>query len=150
MPGPEIPAPRPTNKTKSGNRALRMPHPYAPCILVVDDEPPIRSLFTAILQDAGFFVSEATTGRQALHLLEERYFELVILDLSMPDIDGFDLLKIVRQELPHVKVLVISGYMQGPMLEAAKLFGAVGTLSKPSAPKTLLLKVCDILQSPGV
>ena len=99
----------------------RTPEPYAPCLLVADDDAQIRTLFRRVLQEAGYLVTEARNGREALLALSDRFFELMILDLSMPDTDGFEVLKLARTELPKLKILVISGFMRGPLLEAATL-----------------------------
>jgi DNA-binding NarL/FixJ family response regulator len=56
----------------------------------------------------------------------------------MPDVDGFDVLKIVRSEFSHLQVLVISGYLHGALLEAAECLGARLTLDKASAPRLLV------------
>jgi DNA-binding NarL/FixJ family response regulator len=92
-------------------------------------------------------VVEASSGKQALAAIREALFELVILDLEMPDVDGFEFLKVARADLPDLKILVVSGYLTGPMLEAAKLCGAAATLEKQSAPHSLLITVCEVLRS---
>jgi CheY-like chemotaxis protein len=80
----------------------------------------------------------AGSGRATLEELRAGWFDLLILDLDMPDLDGFDVLRIVRHEMPHVRVLVVSGYMQGKLLEAAHCLGADRTLDKIKAPRLLL------------
>ena len=122
------------------------PQPYVPCLLIVDDDPETRKLFRRILEEVGYFVAVAENGRQAHAALRDHFFELMILDLAMPDIDGFELLKLAHAELPSLKILVVSGYMKGPMLKAAELFGAVAALDKATAPQSLLLAVCDSLR----
>jgi CheY-like chemotaxis protein len=114
-------------------------------ILIADDEPQIRKLFARKLRNAGYSVSEAKTGAEALILLRGIRFRLLLLDLDMPDTDGFEVLKTVRSEFPHVPVLVISGYMQGALLKAAECFGAVWTLEKAAAPQLLVPTVRKLL-----
>ena len=65
-------------------------------------------------------------------------FDVLVLDLDMPDLNGFEMLKKVRSELPHVRVLVVSEYLRGALLEAARLFGATSTLDKAKASKALI------------
>lgn len=60
------------------------------------------------------------------------------VDLKMPDIDGFEVLKIVRSEFPHFEVLVISGYLEGALLKAAECLGASLSLDKANAPRLLV------------
>jgi CheY-like chemotaxis protein len=73
------------------------------------------------------------------------HFDVMILDLNMPEMDGFEVLKFARSELPDLKVIVVSGFMQGTMLKAAKLFGAVATLDKPIEVGLLLTTIRSIL-----
>ena len=107
-------------------------------VLIADDDPQVRKLFARKLRSAGYSVSEAKTGAEAVILLRGMRFRLLVLDLDMPDTDGFGVLKTVRSEFPYVQVLVVSGYMQGVLLRAAECFGAVGTLEKPAAAQDLL------------
>jgi len=109
-------------------------------ILVADDDPLVRKLFAKKLRSAGYSVSEAKSGPEALSLLRRMHFRLLVLDLDMPDdgTDGFEILKFVRTELPHLQVLVISGYLRGALLEAAECLGARLSLYKDSAPRLLL------------
>jgi len=107
-------------------------------ILVADDDFQVRRLFATKLKEAGYSVSETSSGRQALDILRSKRFQALVLDLDMPDTDGFDVLKAVRSEMPHLRVLVVSGYMQGQLLRAAEWFGAQGAIDKLSAPDTLI------------
>ena len=63
----------------------------------------------------------------------------------MPDTDGFEILQMVRTQMPDLKVLVISGFMQGTLLRAAELVGANATLDKPSSPEKLAEAVEKLL-----
>ena len=118
-------------------------------ILVVDDDTQVRTLCRLTLEESGYLVSEATNGKNALAAIEETEFDLIVLDLSMPDTDGFEFLKGVRAKSPKPKILVISGFLGGTMLAAAKLFGAAATLAKPFSPDSLLLVVSEVLAKKG-
>jgi CheY-like chemotaxis protein len=107
-------------------------------ILVADHEQRTRDIFIRKLAAAGYTAVAADSGRAALQQLRTARFDLFILNLDMPDLEGFDLLKIVRKEMPHVRVLVISGYMQGQLLEAANWFGVASTLKKTKAVRLLV------------
>lgn len=114
-------------------------------VLVVDDDPQVRTLCRTTLEESGYFVKEAANGKEALTATEETAFDLVALDLSMPDMDGFEFLKVVRVRVPKPKVIAMSGFMGGTMLPTAKLFGAFATLNKPFSPDSLLSAVREAL-----
>lgn len=64
----------------------------------------------------------------------------------MPEPDGFDILKTERSQFPDLKILVISGYLTGVLLDAATFVGAIGTIEKPFAPDALVAKVREALE----
>ena len=123
----------------------KIPVPYAPSILLVDDDEETRRGFRQPLQDLGYFVVEAATGREAENAVHERFFDVMILDLSMPDEDGIELIRLIRTELPHLKVLAVSGFMHGSFLHIAKKLGAASGLQKPVSEDTLVGEVCNLL-----
>jgi CheY-like chemotaxis protein len=114
-------------------------------ILVADDEPAVRELFASTLREAGFDVTAAGSGKETLKLLKKLKFRLLILDLNMPDIDGFDVLKEVRQTHPGVPVIVISGYLDGALLDAAQCLGATAAIAKATATRQLVATVKKLL-----
>ena len=114
-------------------------------ILVADDDSQVRSLFVKKLAAAGYETRSAKSGDATLAALRASRFDLLVLDLNMPGTDGFEVLKAVRAEQPHVRVLVISGYMKGALLAAAEWFGAAGTLDKLLAPEHLVDNVKRLL-----
>jgi CheY-like chemotaxis protein len=111
-------------------------------ILLVDDKRLVLDFLVAALEQAGYSVTSTTSGKQALRLLDQQRFDLLIADLNMPEMDGFDLLKKTHASL---KVLVISGWMDGVLLPAAKALGAVDALKKPISAAALVQKVAEIL-----
>lgn len=123
----------------------KTPAPYVPSILIAEDDPETRRMFRRTLEEVGYFVSEATNGREAWKAVVERYFDLLILDLSMPEQDGIELIRSIRAELPHVKILAVSGFLQGAFLHAAKSLGAMSALHKPVKEEVLLPEVCKVL-----
>lgn len=109
-------------------------------ILLADDDPHVRRLFAGQLRSAGYRVIEAQSGLEALSLLRGLPFQLLVLDLDLklPDIDGFEVLKIVRSEFPRLQILALSSYLQGALLKAAECFGARLALDKTLAPRLLV------------
>jgi DNA-binding response OmpR family regulator len=98
-------------------------------VLVVDDEPSIRTILATVLTRAGLDVDVAAGGREALELLREQRYSVILLDLMMPVVDGFDVLselKHVDGETPPV-VLVITGADRRSIerLDARRIHGVV-------------------------
>jgi two-component system cell cycle response regulator CpdR len=114
-------------------------------ILLVDDDRYVVRYLKKALEQAGYDVSATTSGKQALELMDEQKPDLLILDLNMPEPDGFDLLRMEHAKFPYLRIIVISGYLEGALLEAAKIFGAVATLQKPVSPADLVNKVREVL-----
>jgi CheY-like chemotaxis protein len=117
-------------------------------ILVVDDNPDHLKGFRVILESGGYSVVECKSGKEALTALGEKKFDLMTLDLSMPDVDGFEVLRVVRSKYPELKVVVVSGFLQGSMNKAAKALGAVVTLDKDVAADSLLTVVDGLVKNP--
>lgn len=119
---------------------------YAPRILVVDDEPGVQLLLEQVLSDVGYYVTLAANGRMALAQVRSRDFDVAILDLSLPDQDGMELLRQIRSEFSNMPILAVSGFMVGDMPQIAMAAGATDTLQKPASPEALLLKVYGLIQ----
>jgi CheY-like chemotaxis protein len=114
-------------------------------ILLVDDDRHVVSYLKMALEESGYNVTATTSGKEAMAVIPRSMPDLLLLDLNMPKPDGFDLLKAARSRYPRLKILVISGYLHGDLLEAAKMFGADGTLEKPVAADALARKVREVL-----
>ena len=110
-------------------------------ILVVDDEPPIRKLLRTGLTTQGYEIVEAATGRLALEEMAREEPDLVILDLGLPDISGFDLLRTLKERHETVPVVVLSsrGDERGKV-EALDL-GADDYVTKPFGMNELLARL---------
>ena len=117
-------------------------------ILVVDDNSDHRKGFRILLESGGYTVVECNSGKEALTALDKTTFDLMTLDLSMPDVDGFEVLRLVRSKHPDLKIVVISGFLQASMNQAAKMLGAAVTLDKNVAADLLLTVVHGLLKNP--
>ena len=104
-------------------------------ILVADDEPGIRDLLEHWLTTHGHNVQTADGGQQAMRLLLQGSFDLVVTDVVMPDGDGFELIPAIRKIRPDARILAISGggrYIPGgDCLSLARGLGAHATIIKP-------------------
>lgn len=100
-------------------------------ILVVDDESMMRTLLEKILSRDGYSVTTANTGREALTLLTQSTVNLVICDVKMPDMNGFEVLKAIKQEFPAVGVIMMTAYGDTFTVKDALLLGADEYVTKP-------------------
>jgi len=116
-----------------------------PNIVIVDDDPQVLRFLSTTLERNGYAVTATTSGTKSLALIKQHPPDLLILDLNMPEPDGFDILRIERSQFPYLRILVISGYLEGRLLEASKFVGAIATLEKPITPEALASKVREIL-----
>jgi CheY-like chemotaxis protein len=97
------------------------------------------------LESRGYAVTATTSGKWAVAIIQERLPDLLILDLNMPEPDGFEVLKTERSKFPYLRILAVSGYHHGALLEAAEILGAVATLEKPVTAEVLAGKVREVL-----
>jgi two-component system cell cycle response regulator CpdR len=114
-------------------------------ILIVDDDDHDVALFRRILERAGHSVTDCNSGKLAMQAIHKRAFDLVILDLSIFDMDGFEVLRAVRKEMLQLRILVVSGFLQGRLLDAARVLGATAVLDKAVAVDLLLASVDKLL-----
>jgi DNA-binding NtrC family response regulator len=100
-------------------------------VLVVDDEEVMRKLMTKILEKAGYAVHTAAGGTEAKQLLLEHQFDMVLSDVKMPDMSGFDLLKQIKAKYPGIAVIMMTAYADSYTIKDALLFGADEYITKP-------------------
>jgi DNA-binding NtrC family response regulator len=114
-------------------------------ILVVDDEKNILLTVKHALAEQGYLVQTAATGEEALKQLAECNFDLLLLDLRLPGIDGLEVLRQAALKRPDIRVVIISAYgTVANVVEAMKL-GAVDFLEKPFTPEELRSLVGQVL-----
>ena len=111
----------------------------AQSILIVDDEEIIRDLLAEVLED--YTVSLAADGREAIDILKERKFDLVITDLRMPNVPGEEVVRYARETYPDIGVIVISAYSSLHTVSQSITNGACAFLSKPFSIKELMQTV---------
>jgi DNA-binding NtrC family response regulator len=107
-------------------------------ILVVDDEEVVRLCLVRTLSGERCNVQVVTNGQEALRMMEQHPFDVVLLDIRMPGLDGMTVLKTIKQKWPDSEVIIITGY---PEVEAAKkavTLGAYDYLAKPVGPDEVI------------
>ncbi|HWO56840.1 MAG TPA: response regulator [bacterium] len=123
-------------------------HESAPAryaILIVDDEPTLREILAQILD--GYQTTTVADGREAVRLLQNAHFELVITDLMMPNVDGFSVLTSAKQADPSTDVLVLTGYPSVENERKCRALGCTAVLAKPFAVTTIRAKVEECRKS---
>jgi len=121
-------------------------------VLVVDDDPSIRALIRLYLEGAGYAVIEAADGRRAMQALAGQAVDLVVLDIFMPEMDGLEVLQVLRNQCQSCKVMAISGgsaKIGMDLLGHATIFGADAVLEKPFGAATLLEKAAGLIGPAG-
>jgi len=107
-------------------------------ILIIDDEEVVRLSYMRILAASNCHVKAAWTWDQVAQAMHEERFDVVLLDLRMPEMDGLNVLKEIKQKSPDSEVIIITGY---PTLETAKqavALGAYDYLTKPVGPDQVI------------
>jgi DNA-binding NtrC family response regulator len=115
-------------------------------ILVVDDEAEIREGLELLLSTEGYAVEAAETGSQGLSAIEEKPYDLLLLDVSLPDRNGIDILKEIRQRDPFLSVILITAYGSIDMARAAFKSGAQDYITKPWSNDELLAQVAQAVE----
>jgi len=116
-------------------------------ILVVDDDKSILRTFTRILQKNGYEIDSAETGKEAIEKADTKHFDLALVDIRLPDMDGTDLLTKIKKPLQHTIKIMITGF---PSLESgvkALDEGADAYLVKPVKPEELLMLIEEKLKN---
>lgn len=109
-------------------------------ILLVDDEESIRNLLDAYLKKEGFNILHSSNGKEAIEIMERESVNLVVLDVMMPVLDGFETLKIIRNRW-NIPVIMLSAKEEEEDKLLALGFGADNYETKPFSPKVLVAKI---------
>jgi DNA-binding response OmpR family regulator len=114
-------------------------------ILVVDDEPMVREVVVAYLEREGFHVDEAGTGRAALKCIEESPPDLIVLDVMLPEVDGFSVLTELRRTR-DIPVILLTARTEEPDRVLGLELGADDYVVKPFSPRELVARVRSVLR----
>lgn len=123
-------------------------------ILIVDDDSAVQMTIRLLLERAGHSIVVAGDGRKGLATFETGDFDLLLLDIFMPGMDGLETMRLVHQQQPLIPIIVISGrpIVLGPAagpdyLTMATKLGAICSLQKPFKPEALLAAVANSLEA---
>jgi len=120
-----------------------MPSPSK--ILVVDDEERIRKSLSGLLQDNGYEVITAGSGPECLQIMSSQDFDLVILDIVMPEMSGIQVLQWIKEKYKDIEVIIITGYADKEKAVAAFRLGAYDFIEKPFDSREILNTITHCL-----
>jgi len=121
----------------------------APIVLIVDDDPRIREFVRVNLEMEGFAVREAGSADEGLAALEAEPPDLILLDVTMPRVDGWEMLQRVRERhgVDSIQVIMFSGQVDDSATDQAEAGGAQAFVGKPFNPQELVTRAKDLLGS---
>ena len=100
-------------------------------LLIVDDESGIIEEVKAFFEEEGYEVATADTGKEGIEALARHKPDLMLLDMKLPDISGIQVLKFCKENSPHTKIIVNTGYVDQNIIDEAERLGRDSFLQKP-------------------
>jgi len=125
--------------------------PVAVRVLIADDDPMITNVMQRLLQRQGIASKAVSNGREALQYLQANQVEVVITDILMPEMDGYELIPKLRKTAPNIRILAMTGnapQFAFDMHHMAKMLGADRVIGKPFELPDLLKVVNELLAAP--
>ena len=119
------------------------------CILLVDDEANIRTVFSDVLKRAGYRVKAVEDGHEAIKEVEQNTYNLALVDLRMPGLDGIQVLEKIKSIRPQTRVIIYTGFGSLEDETEAMSKGAADYLTKPFSPEELKLAIKKALEQKG-
>ncbi len=110
-------------------------------ILLVDDEEEFLEIMSERLAARGMDVSTANFADEAFQLIEAQNFDAVIMDFQMPEMDGMEALKAIKEKKPRLQIILLTGYATAEKTDEAKKMGASDLLEKPADIDVLVRKI---------
>jgi CheY-like chemotaxis protein len=117
---------------------------YPPRVLVIEDDPNIREVVSALLASFGYDCQTVADGRSGLVCVREGGWDLVLTDLAMPDIHGWEVVDAIRQQAPTLSILLMTGLSDPAVLQRARDC-RVRVLAKPFYVRTLKAALIEAL-----
>src|SRR3990172_3612180 len=115
--------------------------------LVVDDDETIRTTMKAILEDEGYLVDLASTGKEAIQKTQDKNYNVALLDIRLPDMEGVELLKLMKDNIPKTRKIMVTGYPSMQNAISALNKNADAYLLKPVDVEKLLNTVKEQLEA---
>ena len=116
-----------------------------PCILIVEDDANIRETLSTILQQKGYKTDAAKNGQEAIQKSKAKFFNMVLLDIKLPDMEGTKLLTTMHKDQPKMMKIMITGYPSVENAVEALNLGADAYIIKPVKPEKLLALIKEKL-----
>ena len=113
-------------------------------LLVVDDEEGMRETLTDILEEFGFDVDSARDGREAVDRVSERDYDLLLMDIKMPEMDGVEALTKIKSFSPQIPIIMMTAYADSSAVEEAREQGAEAVVYKPLDMGSLLAMIREL------
>lgn len=118
-------------------------------ILVIDDDPSVRQVLTAILEDEGYIVESVDTGLKAIQKTKDNFYNLALIDIRLPDVEGTKLLAEMKKTTPRMVKIIITGYPSLQNAIEAVNKGADAYVVKPFDMDKVLATIKKHLKSQG-
>jgi len=115
-------------------------------ILIVDDEANVRTVFSDVLRRESYIVKGAKDGPEAIKAIDEETFDLALVDLRMPVMDGIEVLENIKKRKPQILVIIYTGYGSITTAVEAMRKGAADYLNKPFSPQELKSSIRKALE----
>ncbi len=110
-------------------------------VLIVDDEKDFLDIIAERIRARGMDVSTTTSAEDALNMVAEESFDVVIMDFMMPELDGFKALKLMKAKRPEVQIILLTGNVPDEKRIEARAIGALDVIEKPPDLKDLIQKI---------
>lgn len=124
-------------KTEEAAHARQIEAALSKTVLIIDDEIAVNNNMRKILAKKGYKIDQASDKKQALEKIGLNLYGLILLDLRIPGVEGLELLKVIRAQLPDTKVIIVTGYASIETAVEAARFGVVDYIAKPFTPAEL-------------
>jgi len=115
-------------------------------ILIIDDDENIRKVLQTILEDEGYYIETAETAKKGIEKSEETFYNLALIDIRLPDMEGIELLTKLRETKPKMRKIIVTGYPTLQNAVSAVNKGADGYVLKPFDVEKMLATIKEQLQ----